>query len=61
MRENILGIRKGKRGIGSLEVGKIRRERKKERKFSGRKNWKGEKRWIGSLEVGRIRRERKEG
>ena len=28
LRENILGIRKGKRGIGSLEVVRIRSERK---------------------------------
>ena len=32
---------------------------KRDRKFKGRKNWKGEKRRIGSLEVGSIRRERK--
>ena len=50
-----------KRGIGSLEGGRIRRERKEGRKFRGRKNWKGEKRGIGSLEGGRIGRERKEG
>ena len=49
-----------KRGIGSLEGGRIRRERKEGRKFRGRKNWKGAKRGIGSLEGGRIGRERKE-